>query len=91
MKYDYTAEFMQAILRNIGNLLLLPEYRTNEDHNTVAYLYKKLKALNFEKPTETELWSYLKLVETLHPVAPEGRQAVQTAHDDLHYLIFLRG
>lgn len=91
MKYDYTAEFMQVILRNIGNLLLLPDYRSGDDYNTVAYLYKKLRPTAFEKPSEPELWSYLKLVETLRPIAPGGKQAVQTAREDLNYLINLRG
>ena len=91
MKYDYTAEFMQAMLRNIGNLLLLSEYRTHDNHNTVAYLYKKLRPVNFQKPTAPELWSYLKLIDTLKPVSVEGKRAVTIARDDLQYLLMLKG
>ena len=91
MKYDYTAEFMQAMLRNIGNLLLLPQYRTRDENETVAYLYKKLKPVTFEKPSEPELWSYIQLVETLKPTSVEGKQAVKMAREDLYYLLYMRG
>lgn len=91
MKYDYTEDIMKALLENISNLLILPQYRTRDENEAVAYLYKKLRSTTFEKPSESELWNYIKLVETLKPKDAEGKQAVKMAREDLYYLLYMRG
>lgn len=91
MKYDYTEDFMKALLQNISRLLLLPQYRFDADYQTAKLLYKTMNPKSFQKPTTAELQGYLKLIDTLRPVSAEGKKAVRYAQDDLYYLTQLKG
>ena len=91
MKYDYTEEFMKVLLENVSHLLMLPHYRTDKEFKAVTQLFNAMNPINFQKPTEMELWQYIKLVETLKPVSADDKKAVRTARDDLYYLLNLKG
>ena len=91
MKYDYTEEFMKVLLENISNLIMLPQYRSNADYKTATQLFNFMNPLNFQKPTEQELYGYIKLIDTLKPLEANDKKAVHTAREDLYYLIRLKG
>ena len=91
MKYDYTEEYMKLLLANISQLLVLPQYRTDKDFKIVTQLFNAMNPINFQKPTEMELWQYIKLVETLKPVSADDKKAVRIACEDLYYLLNLKG
>ena len=91
MKYDYTEEFMKVLLENVSHLLMLPHYRTDKEFKVVTQLFNAMNPINFQKPTEMELWQYIKLVETLKPVSADDKKAVRTAREDLYYLLNLKG
>lgn len=91
MKYDYTEEYMKLLLANISQLLMLPQYRTDKDFKIVTQLFNAMNPINFQKPTEQELWSYIKQVDTLKPMSADDKKAVHTAREDLYYLLNLKG
>lgn len=82
---------MKVLLENVSHLLMLPQYRTDKEFKTVTQLFNAMNPINFQKPTEMELWNYIKLVETLKPVSADDKKAVRTAREDLHYLLNLKG
>lgn len=91
MKYDANEEYIKVLMENIGNLLLLPQYLANTDYRTATKLFNAMNPLCFQKPTEKELKSYIAHAEQLKPNDPIGIQAVNTAIQDLLYLLRLKG
>lgn len=87
MKYDNSEEFVKLILHNIGQLLLLPIYRTPEQYKTSVALYNKLNPFCFIKPNKNELMEYLNIVRKLEATTYDGQRALYTIMTDLEDLI----
>lgn len=90
MKYDYTEDFVKALLKNIGNLLQLATYKTAEDYRLCMAIVKSLNPICFRVPTTSELSEYIAKVKRLQPTTPDGRRAVTMAEDDLYYILQLK-
>lgn len=90
MKYDYTEDFIKALLKNIGNLLQLATYKTAEDYRLCVAIVKSLNPICFRKPTESELVELIAKVKKLQPTTATSRRAVNMAENDLYYIMRLK-
>lgn len=84
-------EFVELLLKNIGKLILMAQYRRSQDYKTVTQLTATMTPIVFQRPSETELQNYINKVETLRPLSEDDIEAVQTAKEDLYYLLRMKG
>lgn len=91
MRQKDSDEFVELLLKNIGNLILMAQYRRSQDYKTVTQLTAAMKPIVFQRPSETELQNYVDKIETLKPLSEDDIKAVQTAKEDLYYLLRMKG
>lgn len=91
MRQKDSDEFVELLLKNIGNLLLMAQYRRSTDYKTATQLINAMNPIVFQRPSETELQNYVKQVETLKPLSEDDIKAVQIAKEDLYYLLRMKG
>lgn len=91
MKNNATEEFIRVLLENISNLILMPQFVSNKDYKTATQLFNAMNPIVFQRPTEKELQTYIKLVETLKPLSKDDKKAIQIAKEDLYYILKLKG
>lgn len=91
MRQKDSDEFVELLLKNIGNLILMAQYRHSTDYKTATQLINAMNPIVFQRPSETELQNYVKQVETLRPLSEDDKKAVQIAKEDLHYLLHMKG
>lgn len=71
MKQQAPDEFVELLLKNIGNLILMAQYRRSKDYTTATKLVNAMNPIVFQRPSETELQNYVKQVETLRPLSED--------------------
>ena len=91
MRQKDSDEFVELLLKNIGNLLLMAQCRRSQDYKTVTQLITAMNPIVFQRPSETELQNYVDKIDTLKPLSEDDIKAVQTAKEDLYYLLRMKG
>jgi len=91
VKQQASDEFVELLLKNIGKLILMAQYRRSQDYKTATQLINVMNPIVFQRPSETELQNYVKQVETLKPLSEDDIKAVQIAKEDLYYLLRMKG